>query len=334
MPQREQRGQVSTPRNLFGVSVLLTGLFLLIFVLKAALSTKQTGTSETEDVRPEATNFIEPTGFIAPSKPESNQVLEPYDLSKNPYKWQGQTGILDTVLVSIPMPNGQVTHVPYPGGGLRFEKMIDANTATFSVLVGGSGIFPEGEIAVLLPDSEPPNPMRPWRVSVEGPMEGSTALGAQVKVTAVRFRGYYSPPAPTVTASNSQQNAVVDLSATSSAISEKKQSDDESGSAGGESPESAARQIGGSVSAPIVLFQPEPDMPEQAKKDKVSGSVLVRLEVDASGKPKNVRVLRSLEPELDESALAAVRQYRFKAAVENGQPVPVEMNVEVSFQAF
>jgi protein TonB len=37
---------------------------------------------------------------------------------------------------------------------------------------------------------------------------------------------------------------------------------------------------------------------------------------------------------LDEKALEAVRQYRFKPAMENGKPVAVEMNVEVTFTIY
>jgi protein TonB len=37
---------------------------------------------------------------------------------------------------------------------------------------------------------------------------------------------------------------------------------------------------------------------------------------------------------LDEKAVEAVKQYRFKPAMENGKPVAVEMNVEVLFEIF
>ena len=37
---------------------------------------------------------------------------------------------------------------------------------------------------------------------------------------------------------------------------------------------------------------------------------------------------------LDEKAMEAVRSYKFKPARKNGQPVTVEMNVEVNFQIF
>ena len=93
-------------------------------------------------------------------------------------------------------------------------------------------------------------------------------------------------------------------------------------------------RIGGSVSAPVVLYQPEPEFSEEARKAKVAGNVLVYLQVDASGRPQHVRVLRGIGLGLDEKAVEAVRQYKFKPAMKNGQPVTVEMNVEVNFQIF
>jgi protein TonB len=94
------------------------------------------------------------------------------------------------------------------------------------------------------------------------------------------------------------------------------------------------RRIGGGVSAPVVLFAPEPEFSEEARKAKVAGNVLVYLQVDASGHPTHVHVLRGIGLGLDEKAVEAVRQYKFKPAMENGHPVPVEMNVEVNFQIF
>ena len=93
-------------------------------------------------------------------------------------------------------------------------------------------------------------------------------------------------------------------------------------------------RIGGSVSAPVVLYQPEPEFSEEARKAKVAGNVLVYLQVDQTGHPQHVRVIRGIGLGLDEKAVEAVRQYKFKPAMKNGQPVTVEMNVEVNFQIF
>jgi protein TonB len=94
------------------------------------------------------------------------------------------------------------------------------------------------------------------------------------------------------------------------------------------------RRIGGGVSAPEVLFAPSPEFSEEARKAKVSGNVLVYLQVDEQGRPTHIRVLKGIGMGLDEKAIEAVRQYRFKPAMEDGRPVTVEMNVEVNFNIY
>jgi protein TonB len=94
------------------------------------------------------------------------------------------------------------------------------------------------------------------------------------------------------------------------------------------------RRIGGGVSAPQLIFSVEPEFSEEARKAKVAGNVLVNLWVDEKGLPQRVHVIRGVGMGLDEKAVAAVRQYKFKPAMENGKPVLVELNVEVNFQIF
>jgi protein TonB len=94
------------------------------------------------------------------------------------------------------------------------------------------------------------------------------------------------------------------------------------------------RRIGGGVSAPQVIYQVEPEFSEEARKAKVAGNVLVNLWVDTNGNPSHVRVIRGVGMGLDEKAIEAVRQYKFRPAMENGKPVLVELNIEVNFQIF
>jgi periplasmic protein TonB len=101
------------------------------------------------------------------------------------------------------------------------------------------------------------------------------------------------------------------------------------GNAGG-----GVRQVGGGVSEPKVLFQPEPEFSEEARKAKASGNVMVYLWVDEHGNPTHVRVVRGIGLGLDEKAAEAVRQYKFRPALENGKPVTVEMYIDVTFQIF
>jgi protein TonB len=94
------------------------------------------------------------------------------------------------------------------------------------------------------------------------------------------------------------------------------------------------KRIGGGVSAPVLIFSVEPEFSEEARKAKVAGNVLVNLWVDTNGNPSHVHVIRGVGMGLDEKAMEAVRQYKFKPAMENGKPVLVELNVEVNFQIF
>jgi protein TonB len=94
------------------------------------------------------------------------------------------------------------------------------------------------------------------------------------------------------------------------------------------------KRVGGGVSFPVLLHHVEPEFSDQARRAKVQGTVLVNLWVDEKGRPSHVRVLRGVGSGLDENAVKAVQQYKFKPAMEGGKPVLVEVNVVVSFQMF
>ena len=94
-------------------------------------------------------------------------------------------------------------------------------------------------------------------------------------------------------------------------------------------------QVGGRVSAPIPLFQPEAEFSDEARRAKYQGVCLVGLIVDAQGNPQNVHIVRPLGMGLDEKAMEAVRKYKFKPAMRDGKtPVAVPVNVEVNFRLY
>jgi TonB family protein len=90
--------------------------------------------------------------------------------------------------------------------------------------------------------------------------------------------------------------------------------------------------VGGGVSAPALIHSVEPEFTEQARQANYQGTVSIQLIVDAQGNPQDVRVARHLGMGLDEKAVEAVRQYRFRPAVFQGHPVAVQMIVEVDFR--
>ena len=94
------------------------------------------------------------------------------------------------------------------------------------------------------------------------------------------------------------------------------------------------KRIGGGVSAPVLVYSVNPEFSEEARKAKAAGHVLVNLWVDEKGIPTHVRVLRGFGMGLDEKAVEAVKQYRFRPSMENGKPVTVELNVDVTFHIF
>ena len=92
--------------------------------------------------------------------------------------------------------------------------------------------------------------------------------------------------------------------------------------------------IGAGVSAPVLISSAQPEFPSGHHEKNFSGTCLVSLVVDASGSAQQVKIVRPLSPDFDQSALHAVQQYKFKPAMFKGKPVPVSLKVEVKFTRF
>jgi TonB family protein len=93
-------------------------------------------------------------------------------------------------------------------------------------------------------------------------------------------------------------------------------------------------RVGGGVSAPRALYAPDPEYSEEARKAKYQGTVVLWLIVGPDGRPRDIRVSRSVGMGLDEKAIDAVRTWKFEPARKDGQPVAVQINVEVSFRLY
>jgi TonB family protein len=88
------------------------------------------------------------------------------------------------------------------------------------------------------------------------------------------------------------------------------------------------------VTPPVAKFTPEPDFSEEARKAKYQGTVTLSAIIGPDGKPRNLKVVRSLGMGLDEKALEKVRTWLFEPGKRNGQPVSVAMTLEVDFRLF
>jgi TonB family protein len=91
-------------------------------------------------------------------------------------------------------------------------------------------------------------------------------------------------------------------------------------------------RIGGHVRAPVLVRRVEPEYSEAARKAKLQGTVVLLIEVWPDGRPHNIRIQNGMGLGLDEAAVKAVEQWRFKPALKGGVPVRVGARVEVYFR--
>jgi TonB family protein len=83
-----------------------------------------------------------------------------------------------------------------------------------------------------------------------------------------------------------------------------------------------------------VISKPEPQYTEAARKNQVTGSVVLSVIFSESGEVTSIRAIRFLPDGLTEKAIAAARQIRFVPAMRNGQPVSVYMQLEYNFNLY
>jgi periplasmic protein TonB len=93
-------------------------------------------------------------------------------------------------------------------------------------------------------------------------------------------------------------------------------------------------KVGGGISAPKPIDTPDPAYTEEARRAKIQGTCILWLIVDAEGHPRDIRVVRGLGYGLDAKALETVKQWRFEPARKDGQPVNVQVSVEVGFRLY
>jgi TonB family protein len=89
---------------------------------------------------------------------------------------------------------------------------------------------------------------------------------------------------------------------------------------------------GNGVTNPVPTYHPDPQYTEEARNAKWQGAVMVSVVIDATGTPTNIKVVRPLGLGLDEKAIEAVQQWRFRPATKDGVPVSVQAQIDVTFR--
>jgi len=97
-------------------------------------------------------------------------------------------------------------------------------------------------------------------------------------------------------------------------------------------PAAPTYRVGADVSAPILLHQAEPEYSEEARAARLQGTVVVHAVIGEDGRAHDLKVVKGLGLGLDEKALASVAEWHFLAGEKDGQAVPVECSIEISFR--
>jgi protein TonB len=84
----------------------------------------------------------------------------------------------------------------------------------------------------------------------------------------------------------------------------------------------------------IVTYKPEPGYTEDARKNQVTGTVVLRAVFTSSGQVTSITAVKPLPNGLTDKAIAAARQIKFIPAVKDGHNVSMYMQLEYSFNLY
>jgi TonB family protein len=90
--------------------------------------------------------------------------------------------------------------------------------------------------------------------------------------------------------------------------------------------------LGPGVSSPRVVKQVNPQYPNN-RGVRAVGSVIIALVVSSKGLPKDPHVVKGLDKDLDESAVDAVKEWRFAPALKDGKAIAVRVSVQLEFHS-
>lgn len=82
---------------------------------------------------------------------------------------------------------------------------------------------------------------------------------------------------------------------------------------------------------PVVLAEVKAEYPAEARKLGLEGQVVLRVTVDSTGKVSSARVIKGIGHGFDESALEAMRRFKFKPGTEAGEAIITEITYTMTF---
>jgi TonB family protein len=92
-----------------------------------------------------------------------------------------------------------------------------------------------------------------------------------------------------------------------------------------------ALRVGGGIAPPMKIRDVRPVYPPEALAAGIEGVVILETKIGADGSVEEARVLKSVDKQIDQAAIDAVRQWKFDPTLMNGQAVPIIMTVAINF---
>lgn len=90
--------------------------------------------------------------------------------------------------------------------------------------------------------------------------------------------------------------------------------------------------MSGDVTKPVKIHEVKPRYTDIARKARIEGVVVLQATIDQNGDVTDVKVLKGLRMDLNEAALRAAGQWKFKPATLHGRPVAVYYNLAFNFR--
>ncbi len=85
------------------------------------------------------------------------------------------------------------------------------------------------------------------------------------------------------------------------------------------------------VKPPEVISRVVAKYTDEARRAGIQGTVVLAVAIDRNGRARDIQVERGIDAGLDDEAVKAVRQWRFRPGEQDGRPVRVNVHVEVTF---
>jgi TonB family protein len=193
---------------------------------------------------------------------------------------------------------------------------------------GGGNKAPEPPPPAEIPKPTPPPPLPvtpppPTPVIQEAPQEVLPQVPVMTQAA--------NEPTPGVLTDNAAANSNSRGSGTGSGVGPGTGSGIGPGTGGGTG--GGEYRVGNGVTSPTVLREVKPGYTADAMRAKVQGTVVLECVVLPDGSVGRVEVIRSLDSSfgLDQEAIKAAKQWRFRPGMRQGEPVAVLVRIELDF---